>query len=136
MTKKIVTKQVEKGLYVNYLRKAEENFKAAEKAFEDRSFNSAAVCAVHTAISAADAYCVYNLGGRSASSNHEDAADLVLSTTFQDVDKAAVAKRFKSIIRLKNMAEYEERLVKEKEAEKAVREALELLELVKKGFKQ
>jgi HEPN domain-containing protein len=135
MTKKTITKLVEKGLFINFLQKADENYKTAEKALKDRSFNSAVVSAVHAVISAADAYCVFNLGKRSASSNHEDTADLIRSTTFPDADKAMVAKRFKSIIGIKNMAEYEERLVKEKDAEKAVREALELLELVKKGFK-
>ncbi|HNZ29242.1 MAG TPA: hypothetical protein PKJ42_04545 [Candidatus Goldiibacteriota bacterium] len=42
-----------------------------------------------------------------------------------------VKELFESIIRIKNMAEYEERLVKPKEAEKAVKEAGELLSLIK-----
>lgn len=134
MTKKIITKHLDKNVYINYLQKADENLEAAVKSLGERSFNSAAVSAVHAAISAADAYCVFGIGERCASSNHEDAAELVKYTSFPEDEKSIVFKRFKSIIRIKNMAEYEERLVKEKEAEKAVREAVEMLEIVKKGF--
>lgn len=56
MTKNIATKAVEKSLCSNYLQKAEENLRSAQKALEDRDYNSAAVSAVHSVISAADAY--------------------------------------------------------------------------------
>jgi hypothetical protein len=47
-----------------------------------------------------------------------------------------IRKKFDSVIGIKNMAEYEERLVRQKEAEKAVREAGELLELIKAVLKE
>jgi hypothetical protein len=71
------------------------------------------------------------LGKRCSSSKHEDAAELIKIVPYPDDEKLSVSKKFTSVIRIKNMAEYEERLAKPKDAEKAVREAGELLELVK-----
>jgi uncharacterized protein (UPF0332 family) len=135
MTKKIDTKAVEKSMCSNYLQKAEENLRSARKAVEARDYNSAAVSAVHSVISAADAYCVFALGKRCSSPKHEDASELVKTAPYPDSEKNAVSKAFMSVIRIKNMAEYEERLVKQKEAEKAVMEAGELLNMVKVKLK-
>jgi uncharacterized protein (UPF0332 family) len=135
MTKKIATKPVEKSLSSNYLQKAEENLRSAQKALQDQDYNSAAVSAVHSVISAADAYCVFALGKRCSSSKHEDASELIKTAPYPESEKLAVSKAFMSVIRIKNMAEYEERLVKSKEAEKAVRETEELLNLVKMKLK-
>src|ERR1035437_6111094 len=134
MTKKISTQLVDKVMFSNYLVKAVENCKQAVKALGDGAYNAAAVSAVHAAISAADAYCVSGLSKRCSSSNHEDTAELIETTMFSN--KTIVSKKFMSIIRIKNMAEYEERLVKQKEAEKAVQEAEGLLALVKKDLKE
>jgi uncharacterized protein (UPF0332 family) len=136
MTKNIKTRDVEKGLYKNYLQKAEENFKGATKSFEEGSFNAAAVSAVHTAISCADAFCVFGTGKRCASENHKDASALIMDATPKNDENDRIRKLFDSIIRIKNMAEYEERLVRLKEAEKAVREAAELLESIKMFMKE
>lgn len=80
-------------MYKNFLQKFEENLKIGFKALDELAYNPAAVNAVHSAISAADAFCVYGIGKRCASENH-------------------------------------------KEAEKVVRKAGELLELVKTGLKE
>ena len=130
MTKRISKKPVDKSKYSNYLQKSIENYEASVKTLEKGAHNAAAVSAVHSAISAVDAYCVYGLGQRCTSPKHEDAADLIITTPFNDKEKALVSKKFKSIIKIKNMAEYEERLVKPKDAGKAVREAGELLEII------
>lgn len=134
MTKKIATKPVEKAAYSNYLQKAEENLRSAQKAADARDYNSAAVSAVHCVISAADAYCVYGLAKRCSSSKHEDTAELIRTAPYPEDEKTAVSKKFLSVIKIKNMAEYEDRLVKQKEAEKAVDEAGEMLKLVKLRF--
>ena len=135
MTRKIKTRDVEKGLYVNYLQKGEENLQTAKKAFEDRVYNSAAVSAVHSAISSADAYCVFGLKKRCASESHKDTALLIGDVPARQGLSQQIKGIFESIIRIKNMAEYEERLVKLKEAEKAVKEAEELLSLIKAELK-
>ncbi|HDQ25340.1 MAG TPA: hypothetical protein ENN43_01165 [bacterium] len=134
MTRHVDTKNVDKVMYVNYLQKAGENRLMSEKALAERVFNSAAVSAVHCAISAVDAFCVANMGKRCSSAGHEDVSVLIKATSYPDEEKTFVAGKFKSVIRIKNMAEYEERLVKEKEAEKAVREAGLLLDAVKRAL--
>jgi len=134
MTKKVNVKNMEKEMYSNYLQKADENCRLAQKAMEEKSYNAAAVCAVHSAISSVDAYCVFNLAKRCSSSNHEDAAVVIGETNLKS--KSAVTKKFLSVIRMKNMAEYEERLVKQKEAEKAVNDVKELLEMVKNDLNE
>ncbi len=113
------------------MQKAAEGITTAEKAMEKRLYNAAAVSAIHAAISAADAYCVYGLSRRCASENHKDTEFLIRTTPFPDREKAVVSKKYLSVIRIKNMAEYEERLVKEKEAEKVLRETKEMIDLVK-----
>jgi len=131
MTKKIKTRDIEKSMYVNYLQKAVEGITAAENAMEKRLYNAVAVSAIHAVISAADAYCVYGLSRRCASEDHKDTEYLIRTTPFPDREKAVVSKKYLSVIRTKNMAEYEERLVKSNEAEKVLREAKEMTDLVK-----
>ncbi len=131
MTKNIKTRDVEKGLFRNFLQKADENFSAAAGALEENRYNAAAVSSVHSAISAADAYCVHGLGKRCASENHKDASALIMDATSDKETNKKITSIFDSVIRIKNMAEYEERLVRQKEAQKAVKEAGELLEMIK-----
>jgi hypothetical protein len=98
MTRKVKTRDVEKGLYVNYLQKGEENLKTAQKALEDRVYNSVAVSAVHSAISSADAYCVYGLKKRCASENHKDIAILISEVPARQGLSEEIKKLFESII--------------------------------------
>jgi len=135
MTRNIKTRDVEKGLYVNYLQKGEENLQTAQRALEDSTYNSVAVNAVHSAISSADAYCIYGLKKRCASENHKDTAILIGEVPARQGLSEKIKKLFESIIRIKHMAEYEERLVRQKEAEKAVKEARELFELIQLELK-
>jgi hypothetical protein len=136
MTKKISAKPVDRVMYSNYLKKAIENYEGAVQTLKNSAYNAAAVSAVHSAISAADAYCVSSLGLRCTSARHEDAADLIMEIPGNKNEKTLISKKFKMIVSIKNMAEYEERLVKPKEAEKAVAEAGELLRLIKSELKE
>jgi hypothetical protein len=79
---------------------------------------------------------VFGTGKRCASENHKDVVALIMDASQQKEFNIKISGKFDSVIKIKNMAEYEERLVKQKEAEKAVREAGELLDLVKTGLKE
>jgi uncharacterized protein (UPF0332 family) len=131
MTRKIKTRQVDKGSFTNFLQKAEENLRSAEKGIKAEDWNASAVSSVHSAIWAGDAYCVYGLAKRSAGEKHEDCETLIMDTPFPKTTSKKIAKLFMSVIKIKNMAEYEERLVKKNEAEKAVQNASELLDMIK-----
>ncbi|PKL90928.1 MAG: hypothetical protein CVV21_10310 [Candidatus Goldiibacteriota bacterium HGW-Goldbacteria-1] len=130
MTRKVKTKEVEKHFYINYLKKAFENCDSAGNALKEKAFNAAAVSAVHSAISSADTLCVYGLGKRCASEDHKDVISLIMDSSHAKKENSEIVKLFDTIIKMKNMAEYEERLIKPGEAEKAVSIATDLLNLV------
>ena len=131
MTPKHKTRDVPKSVYVNFLQKAEECLHAAQKSFDAQEWNASAINAIHCCISASDAFCVYFLGKRHSGEDHNDAAVLFKSVKNSE-DISTNANRIVRILRMKNMAEYEERLVYKAEAEKILRDSDRLLEFVKK----
>ena len=131
MTPKFKTRDVEKSLYANYLKRAEECFHAAKTSFEAQEWNSATISAIHAVIAASDAICVYFLGKRNASESHNEAVALFKTIELDDKEINTNANRIAKILGIKNMAEYEERLVFRSEAEKALRDCERFLEYVK-----
>ena len=75
--------------------------------------------------------CVYFLGKRHAGENHNDAVTL-FKTIRNSEDIDTNANRIGRILRIKNMAEYEERLLFKSEAERILKDCERLLEYVKK----
>jgi len=114
---KIRAQDVTRTLHANYLRKSSECFRAAKESFSRGDWNAAAICAIHSCIAASDAVCIYFLGKRHSSQNHGDA--VVLLGTIQSAAEGAKnnANRLRKILAIKNMAEYEERLMRRSEAE-------------------
>ncbi|HDT15449.1 MAG TPA: hypothetical protein ENN55_04490 [Firmicutes bacterium] len=86
MTKKVKTREVEKGLYDNYLKKAREFMNAAESSLRQRDFNSTAASAIHAGISYVDALCVFSLKKRFAGEKHENVVNLVKTIPVLTVD--------------------------------------------------
>ena len=70
-------------------------------------------------------------GKRHSGDDHNDAAKLFKSVKDDD-DTATNANRIVRVLRMKNMAEYEERLVTRTEAQKMLQDAERLAEFVKK----
>ena len=132
MAPKFRTRDVAKSLYANYLKRAEECFHAAKNSFAIEEWNAATINAIHSCIAACDAICVYFLGKRHAGESHEDAVNLfkVIKDAGKEINTNA--NRILRILRVKNMAEYEERLVYRSEAEKVLRDCKRFLEYVKK----
>lgn len=126
------TRDVAKSLYVNYLKRAEECFSAAKNSFDAEMWNASAINAIHSAIAACDAMCVYFLGKRSAGESHGDAASLFKTIEIEkDEEINANANRIIRILRIKNMAEYEERLVCKSETEKILQDCERFFDFVK-----
>jgi len=134
MTSKSKTRDVQKSLYLNFLKKAQECYNAALHAFEDQGWNALAVNTVHCCISACDAMCVYFLGRRSSSENHNDAIKLLKAIKIKSEDLNANTNRLLNILRIKNMVEYEERLIYRSEAEKILKDCQRFLEYVKRNL--
>ncbi len=131
MAPKFKTRDVEKSLYSNYLKRAEECFHAARNSFEAQEWNSAAISAIHAVISGSDAMCIYFLGKRNASESHGEAAVLFKTIKPDDEEINTNSSRIARVLSIKGMAEYEERLVFRIEAEKALRDCGRFLEYVK-----
>lgn len=131
MTPKFKTRDVEKSLYTNYLKRAEECYHAAKNSFEAQEWNAATISAIHTSIAASDAMCIYFLGKRNASESHNEAVALFKAIKADDEEIKANANRISRILGIKNMAEYEDRLIFKAEAEKVLKDCERLLKYVK-----
>ncbi|MBI4681446.1 MAG: HEPN domain-containing protein [Nitrospirae bacterium] len=132
MTFKFRTRDVTKSLYTNYLKRAEECLHAAKNSFAIQEWNASTINAIHSCIAACDAICVYFLGQRHAGETHNDAVNLFKTIKTGDEEINTNANRIVRILRIKNMAEYEERLVYKSEAEKVLKDCERFLEYVKK----
>ena len=131
MTPKFKTKDVEKSLYTNYLKRAEECCHAAKNSFATQEWNAATISSIHACIAASDAMCIYFLGKRNASDNHNEAVALFKTIKADDEEINANANRLSRILGIKSMAEYEDRLVFRTETEKALRDCERFLEYIK-----
>lgn len=131
MTPRYKTCDVAKSFFSNYLKKARECFNAAQNSLNERAWNAAAINSVHCCIAACDAMCVYFLGKRSVGDDHNSCA-VLFKTIRADDEISDNANRILRILRIKNMAEYEERLVSKSEAEKILKDCERFLEFVKK----
>ena len=131
MTAKLRTRDIEKVLYANFFKRAIECLNASRTSFSNQEWNASTINAIHSCIAACDAMCVYFLGKRSAGESHGDAVKLFkMINNSKEID--ANANRISRILSIKNMAEYEERLVFRLESEKILKDCERLLDYVKK----
>jgi|ERR1035437_2580759 HEPN domain-containing protein len=125
--KDIKTRDVEKYLYVNYLRRSRELLKSAKRCMDDSIYAAASLNAVFSAVAAIDAVCVYYLQKRHAGTNHEESIGLFMSIEGikrQELEK--VRPKLIRILKAKNMASYEERVLGQKDAQKLAADAEEI----------
>lgn len=76
--------------------------------------------------------CIYFLGRRHIGENHEDAVKLFKTIKGSSEEINTNTNRILRILKTKNMAEYEERLVFKSEAEKILKDCERLFEFAKK----
>lgn len=132
MPAKFKTRDVAKSFYSNYLKRAEECLHAAKNSFTAQEWNAATINAIHACIAGCDVMCVYFLGKRHTGDSHNDAVSLFKTIKTAGEKLNTNANRILRILRIKNMAEYEERLVYKSEAEKVLKDCERFLEYVKK----
>ncbi|MCE5300077.1 MAG: HEPN domain-containing protein [Spirochaetia bacterium] len=131
------TSIVEKYTYVNYLKRAEQCLSAAAYSLKNGDTDASAINSVHRGISAVDAICALKLECRHAGERHEDAAALI--DNIQDIAKPEreyLRNRLLKLLRMKNMAEYEERQIKIREATELFKYAEELFNRIKSPAKE
>ncbi len=117
---------VSKARYLTYWQKALELGEASEELIEKGRYDAATLNAVHAAISAADAVCVFFLGQRSAARDHRES--LRLLAQIQDPAAKEQGKRFVALLDRRRVAAYEERMVALEEAREALRSAMRFVE--------
>ncbi len=122
------TRRVNKDLYKNYLKKARENLDTAKECLNAGRWNAATINAIHSGISACDALTVFMVGVRHAGERHEDAITLLQTLTLPKDILASKGRQLSRLLAIKNAAEYEERLITQKEAAEAVRDAERFLD--------
>ena len=131
MTHRFKTRAVSKSLYTNYFKRAEECLHSAQNSIAIQEWNAATINAIHSCIAACDAICVYFLGKRHAGESHDDAVNLFKTIKTGDEALNKNANRLIRILRIKNLAEYEERLVYKAEAERVLKNSERFFEYVK-----
>ena len=116
--------------YKKFLKKAEEFFEMMEQSLMKEKWNAAGLNAIHTGISANDALLTFHFGLRSVSPKHDDAVKLLISMMKRD-DIETKAKHLRRLISVKNLVEYDGRLLSRKEAESIAKHAERFLDWVK-----
>lgn len=99
---------------------------AAEVSASASRWRAAGLNAIHAAIAAADAVCVFELRERSTSSSHEDASDLLRRSGAPGAREKA--GQLSAVLDLKSKVEYESRPVSAEEARTLLKRSRRLVE--------
>lgn len=130
MIKKIKTATVSKSDYSNYLKKSAEFYEAMQESLSKGKWNAVGLNAVHSGIAAADALLVFFHGMRSTSPKHDDIVKL-LTSLMTHRDASSNASHLRNLVGMKNIVEYEVRLIDRHEALLLSKHAMRFMEWVK-----
>ena len=128
------TRSVDKHKYRNYLVKADEFFDMMNDSFAKRKFNPTVLNAIHCAINSADALTVFYKGVRHAGERHEDVVALLNTLGLPDIQSKN--RQLLDLLRIKNSAEYEEKLMTETNALDSIKNAERFFKWVRDMLKE
>jgi len=114
-----------------FLRQAHRFFEVAEAAHDPEHASQAVSNAVHAVIAANDAVCLYQLAERPGGESHGEAGRFLQAAckgTRWEQEAATRARQFAQILREKNAAEYEGRLIAPETADRIMRQAKRFLD--------
>lgn len=111
-----------------YLGKANEFLVVARTAHAARHHDAGLLLAIHSGISSSDAVTVALAGLHSKDPDHLKAADLLESIAARSADIRARAGQLRSLLKMKNTVEYEERRTSAAEAADGLKRAERLAE--------
>ena len=129
------TRTVDRQMFKNYLKKADEHHKAMNRCYENGLWNACVVNAIHCAISSTDVLTVFYLGFRHAGDRHHDVLQLLQKLDIDKKELRSKSQQLSSLLSIKNAAEYEERLMDDKDAENARKACDRLYSWVKEKLK-
>lgn len=110
MTGKFKIGKSSKEDYKKFLKKADEFYEMMQQSLMNEKWNAAGLNAIHSGISANDALLTFHFGLRSISPKHDDAVKLLISMMNRD-DTEIKAKHLRRLISVKNLVEYDGRLL-------------------------
>jgi len=119
MNPEVRTRAVDRHMFKNYLKKADEHHKAMEMCYERGLWNACVVNGIHCAISSTDALTVFYIGFRHAGERHHDVLNLLQKLDLDKKELQRKSQQFSLLLSIKNAAEYEERLMDKQDADKA-----------------
>lgn len=114
---------VDKPKARTYLGKADEFRAAAKAALATQRNDAALLLAIHAGISACDAVTVALGAVRSTDPDHLKAVDLLEAVARQSQEVHEHANQLRSLLKVKNLVEYEDRRVSAKEADAGIKRA-------------
>ena len=112
----VKTKEIDKGHYLGYKKKAEHAFNTMRWALENNQWTSAGREAVFVCINMSDALLAKHKGLRNVSKDHMDVVKVV-GTILPMRDRKNQSNRLRKVIQLKNLIDYESKDFSEKSAE-------------------
>jgi HEPN domain-containing protein len=113
----VETQRVERHLYLNYLRKAQEYLEGMKAELAAGRWNLAVLAGVHCTISACDALTVFFLGRKHKGIKHADAARLLSSIEGLDPrELREKSNQLISILDFKTPVEYDKTVFTESDA--------------------
>ena len=113
----VETQEVEKHLYSNYLKKAQEYLDGMNDELANGRWNLTVLAGVHCTISACDALTIFFLGRKHRGIKHAGAAKLLIS--IEGLDSRELSEKtsqFISILDFKTPVEYDKTVFKESDA--------------------
>jgi len=113
-----------------YLIRAEQYARSMNSAFEKGDWDACVGNAIHSTISAQDAFCIHIKSQRYKGTDHREAAEFFRSI-FQTDEHKKAAQRLFDLIQIKTDAEYGDKNFNEKEAGQAKLNAERFLAYVK-----
>ncbi len=109
-----------KAKSTNFVRKSDQFLRSAESALERGDWDAVVSHAVHAGISMADALTVFYLGQCSASQDHREVLRLLDSVRFEQAELTRNKRHLSDLLGAKNAAEYEDRMMRESDANQAI----------------
>lgn len=106
------------GIQVHsYIKRANELWRYAQTAYDNRDFDACAVNTIHSCISLADAACIAHGGARYSGTSHDEAVQYFHDLHIPDENFKRACRRFGQMIGEKTTAEYGGHNLTPKEAE-------------------
>ena len=115
------TRAVRKEVYQTYLAKSQEFLRAAQDSLRRGDHDACVSAAIHSGINLADALTAFYLRMRSAGESHEEALALLRRVPLPPAESERIVHHLSALLDVKNAAEYEDRLLRAKEAEAAMK---------------